>query len=94
MTAEELLKIPDKQFLELVRGELVKISPRGMKGGHIVARLGSLVSSFVEQRKLGFVGISLDLCTTVEGMARHAPTQVCTPVGARRAVPNRRPFLR
>ncbi len=54
-TAEELLHAPDLGRCELLRGDLVMMSPAGFEHGRIVIRLGSRLEQFVEQQALGVV---------------------------------------
>jgi Uma2 family endonuclease len=55
-TADELLRMPDDGYrYELVRGELIKMSPAGFLHGAIIARLTARVEQYVEQHNLGFV---------------------------------------
>jgi Uma2 family endonuclease len=56
MTADELLKMPHDNFrFELVRGELIQMSPAGSNHGKIAARIGSRILQFVEEHNLGDV---------------------------------------
>jgi Uma2 family endonuclease len=55
-TADELLRMPDDGFrYELVRGELIKMSPAGFLHGAVVARLTSRLEQYVNQHNLGCV---------------------------------------
>lgn len=56
MTAEQLLEIAGRGRSELVRGELVEMSPVGRPHGRTVVRLGAWMAPFVSERKLGEVG--------------------------------------
>ena len=59
ITAEQLMAMgPDTRF-ELVRGELVAMSPVNKKHGWLVVRLAAWMYSFVDPRKLGVVGTEL-----------------------------------
>jgi Uma2 family endonuclease len=54
MTAEELLAIPDDGCrYELVRGELIKMSPSGHVHGRIAARMMRSLSNYVSAKALG-----------------------------------------
>lgn len=54
MTAAELLKMPHNGFrYELVRGELIQMSPAGSKHGEIAARIGWKLAQFVDENDLG-----------------------------------------
>ena len=55
MTAEQLLDISSEGRSELVRGELVKMSPVGRVHGRLVVRLLSWLGSFVAEREAGEV---------------------------------------
>jgi Uma2 family endonuclease len=54
MTADELLMMPgDGTRYELVKGELVKMSPTGGKHGILALRLGAALIQYVEANNLG-----------------------------------------
>ncbi len=53
MTAEELLALGDIGRCELIRGELVRMSPSGFKHGIIALRIGELISAHVRRHGLG-----------------------------------------
>jgi Uma2 family endonuclease len=52
-TAEQLLKAGDIGRCELVRGELIMMSPSGYPHGRLTARLAMLIGIFVEKNKIG-----------------------------------------
>jgi Uma2 family endonuclease len=52
-TAEQLFQAPDLGRCELVRGELIMMSPAGSRHGVITLRVGRLLLDFVESRGLG-----------------------------------------
>jgi Uma2 family endonuclease len=54
-TAEQLFQFPGLGACELLRGELVMMSPAGSKHGRIALRIGGILSSFVELQGLGVV---------------------------------------
>jgi Uma2 family endonuclease len=55
-TADELLRMPDDGYrYELLRGELIKVSPAGFLHGAVVARLTSRLEQHVAQHNLGSV---------------------------------------
>ena len=54
-TAEQLFQAPDLGRCELLRGELIMMSPAGSKHGMIALRIGRLLSDFVEPRGLGII---------------------------------------
>lgn len=54
-TAQQLLEAPDLERCELVRGELIMISPAGSEHGRIVVNVTLPLGNFVKQRKLGVV---------------------------------------
>jgi len=57
LTAEDLWKIvADGSRYELSRGELVPMTPVGIPHSAIVMRLGKLLSTYVDERRLGLVG--------------------------------------
>jgi len=55
MTAEELLRLPAGmgERYELVKGELITMSPAGSRHGRLVSRINSLIEQFVEREHLG-----------------------------------------
>ena len=53
VSAEQLLETPGLGRCELVRGELIMMTPAGEEHGGIVANLTGHLWSFVRQRKLG-----------------------------------------
>jgi Uma2 family endonuclease len=57
MSADELLAMPDDgaHRYELVRGELITMSPAGFDHGVIGARIQSHLSAYVAQRQLGII---------------------------------------
>jgi Uma2 family endonuclease len=56
MTADELLAMPVDNFrYELVKGELIRMSPTGGEHGTIAATLTVIVGYFVREKKLGLV---------------------------------------
>ena len=54
-TAEQLFQASDLGRCELLRGELIMMSPAGSKHGMIALRIGGLLLDFVEPRGLGVV---------------------------------------
>ena len=54
-TADQLFQAPDLGRCELLRGELIMMSPAGSKHGMIALRIGRLLSDFVEPRGLGII---------------------------------------
>jgi Uma2 family endonuclease len=54
-TAEQLLQAPDLGPCELLRGELVMVSPAGYAHGSIAGRITIALGEFVKPRKLGDV---------------------------------------
>ena len=56
VTAEELEQMGEQDFgFELVRGELVPVSPAGEEHGRLVMRLAARLATFVEAHGLGVV---------------------------------------
>ena len=53
VTAEELEQMPDNAHIELVKGEIVKMTPAGHEHGEIALAIGSLLREFVRRHKLG-----------------------------------------
>ncbi|HEV7764225.1 MAG TPA: Uma2 family endonuclease, partial [Thermoanaerobaculia bacterium] len=58
MTAEELLRLPDGERYELVRGELKKMSPSGSRHGRVAAQIAGSLIPHVRRNKLGAVYIA------------------------------------
>jgi Uma2 family endonuclease len=54
-TARQLLETPDLGRCELVRGELIMMSPAGFEHGRIVVNITLPLGNFVKERKLGLV---------------------------------------
>ena len=54
-TAEQLFEAPDLGPCELVRGELIMVSPPGYAHGSIEARIARALANFVEANELGDV---------------------------------------
>jgi Uma2 family endonuclease len=56
MTAEELFEMPDDDYrYELIKGELIKMSPVGGRHAEITVNLSILIGSYVKSRRLGIV---------------------------------------
>ncbi len=56
MTAQELYMLPSDNFrCDLVRGELIKMSPAGHRHGQIIVNLAAPLAQYVKANKLGFV---------------------------------------
>jgi Uma2 family endonuclease len=54
-TAEQLLEASWLQHCELIRGELVMMSPAGFDHGRFAINVGSALANFVKARSLGIV---------------------------------------
>lgn len=54
-TAEQLLQATDLGRCELLRGELIMMSPPGFEHGRIVVRLGGRLGAYAEKESLGLV---------------------------------------
>ena len=52
-TAERLSDAPDLGRCELLRGELIMMSPAGSEHGAITAEISSILRNFVKPRGLG-----------------------------------------
>lgn len=56
MTAEELIKLPRGKFrYELIKGELITMSPAGSEHGAVIMNLGGPLSVYVKTNNLGVV---------------------------------------
>ena len=55
LTADELLDMPNLGRCELVRGELIMMSPAGFPHGEIAIRIGRYLDAFVDEHGLGSV---------------------------------------
>jgi Uma2 family endonuclease len=53
VTAEELLRMPDEGVVELIDGEIRKMSPAGFDHGDIAMLVGESLSAYVRKRRLG-----------------------------------------
>ena len=59
MSAEELLALPEDNLrYELMKGELITISPAGFRHGEIASKLDRVLGIFVEDNNLGTVVIA------------------------------------
>ena len=58
LTGEDLLHMPDdgKRY-ELIRGELIEMTPPGETHGVLASRIDRLLGEFVEEHDLGTVGV-------------------------------------
>jgi Uma2 family endonuclease len=57
MTADELLRMPDDGWkYELVRGELIRMSPSGSRSSIVSSNIRNQMGPFVTQRRLGLCG--------------------------------------
>jgi Uma2 family endonuclease len=54
-TAEDLLRMPDEAWYELIEGELVEVSPSSGKSSALGIRIARLIGNFVDGRGLGYV---------------------------------------
>jgi Uma2 family endonuclease len=57
VTAQQLFETPELERFELVRGELVPMSPPGFKHGCIALEIAAALREFVFSRKLGLVAV-------------------------------------
>ena len=59
ITAEQLLAMGNSRRFELVRGELVEMTPIGLEHFRVTGRLQGWISTFVEANRLGVSGPEL-----------------------------------
>jgi Uma2 family endonuclease len=78
MTADELLAMPSDGYrYELVKGELIRMSPAGFNHGEVAMNIGSALHRYVKQNKLGQV------CAAETGfILAHNPDTVRAPDSA------------
>ncbi len=55
ITAEQLLQMPAMEHCELVRGEIIKMSPTGLEHGRVANRISVRLGVYVEEHQLGIV---------------------------------------
>ncbi|MBI4788080.1 MAG: Uma2 family endonuclease [Chloroflexi bacterium] len=56
MTADELLRLPRGRYrYELVKGELIQMTPAGARHGVVALKIGARLEAFVESKQLGVV---------------------------------------
>ena len=55
ITAEELSHLPDNQRYELIKGELIEMSPAGPRHGRITNTIAFLLTQYVREKNLGVV---------------------------------------
>jgi Uma2 family endonuclease len=74
ITAEQLLQMPAVEHCELIRGELIQMSPSGLEHGRVANRISVRLGTYVEQHQLGIV-------TTAEAgfQLSHNPDTVRAP---------------
>jgi Uma2 family endonuclease len=53
ITADELLAMGDIGRCELIRGKIIMMSPSSAGHGVVIARMGALIHTFVDQHDLG-----------------------------------------
>lgn len=73
MTAEQLWEIGGRRRSELVRGELVEMSPVGRKHSRNVVRLCAWMNTFVNEKGLGEVGTELGFILSRDPDVVRAP---------------------
>ena len=52
ITAEQLLQMPAVEHCELIRGELIKMSPTGLEHGRVANRISVRLGVYVEEHQL------------------------------------------
>ena len=78
ITAEDLERMPpDQSHVELVRGEILMMTPSGFEHGKVAARIAAPLGEFVRRNKLG------EVCVAEVGFVlSRNPDTVRAPVGA------------
>jgi len=63
MTAEDLWQLPeDDKHYELVKGELIEMTPPGAEHGYIASRLARRLGAYAESQNLGYVLVETGYC--------------------------------
>jgi Uma2 family endonuclease len=62
VTAQQLFEMPGHRHLELIRGELVPLSPPGFDHGYIASGIDTALRAFVNANRLGAVVIEAGFC--------------------------------
>lgn len=74
LTADDLWQMPgDGRRYELVKGELVEITPVGPRHGWIVVRLAAQLNKYVEAHDLGYVMVEAGFCLECQPDTVRAP---------------------
>ncbi|MBN1994070.1 MAG: Uma2 family endonuclease [Anaerolineae bacterium] len=73
VTAEELWQLSGDKNYELVRGELVEMTPPGGKHGNIALEIGWLLRNFVQTQQLGKVMVETGFRLTTNPDTVRAP---------------------
>ena len=55
LTGQDLFEMGEIPWVELVKGEIVQMSPTGYKHGLVEFKIGKALDAFVSQHKLGYV---------------------------------------
>ncbi len=74
LTAEDLWRMPrDGRRYQLVKGELVEMTPVGRRHGRIALKLGSALGSYVDAQKLGETMVETGFCLECQPDTVRAP---------------------
>lgn len=94
VTAEELERMGEQGFgYELVRGELVPVSPPGEEPGELAARIAAELLGFVRARRLGRVYVESGYILFRNPDTVRGPNVSFVSRARRGEVPNRRGFV-
>ncbi len=92
ITADQLLEMPRQPRMELVKGELVEMSPIGGEHGYLASRLWRLLDAFNAKHNLGFLAPEVGYILSRDPDTVRAP-DLAFVSSARLPEPRRRGYL-